>query len=580
MASEKKSNRPLVMGVQHVAASGHYMSAQAALEILEAGGNAIDAGVAAGLATGVLEGIHVSVAGVAPILIRIAATGEVVTISGLGTWPAAASAQYFIERHGGKIPAGVERTVMPAAPDAWITALERWGTMSFAEVARPAIRIAREGFPVYQHMANFLRTNEASIKRYPSTAAIYYPGGKTPDIGDVFLQSDLAASLQFMADEDRAASKGGRLAGLAAARDCFYRGDIAKKIIAFHESQGSLVTSADLAGFRVGVEPAVHGRFAGADIYTCGPWCQGPMLLQELNLLNAASLARWGHNSVESIHHIIEAVKLAAADREAYYGDPRFVNVPLAALLDGNYSAQRAALIDPLRAAPELPLPGNVEGVAWPGPQTNSAVMAPGPIDGDESVRDTSYSCVVDRWGNAFSVTPSDGNTAAPVVPGLGFVVSGRGSQSRAVIGHPSSVAPGKRPRLTPNPALAVIEGKMCMPFGTPGGDVQTQAMLQCLVNVLVYGMDPQTAVEAPRFASYSFPSSFAPNDYRPAVMCIEDRVTGEVGERLAGMGHKVEWWPSLAWQAGSVCMIKHDTGSGVKAGAADPRRTAYAVGW
>jgi gamma-glutamyltranspeptidase/glutathione hydrolase len=556
------------------------MAAQAGFQMLEAGGNAIDAGVAAGIATAVLEGVHVSFAGVAPIIIYLAKTEEVTTISGLGTWPASASAEYFRTRHGGKIPIGVERTVVPAAPDAWITALERYGTMSFADVAAPAIRFAKQGFPVYPHMALLIRRYRDVIKSFPSSSAIYLPGGKPPEIGDVFIQNDLAATLTFLADQEKSgAARGGRAGGLAAARDAFYRGDIAARIVRFHQEVGGLLTASDLAGFRVGIEPPVRLSYGDAQIFTCGPWCQGPMLLQELSLLDPGELKREGHNTSGYIHRLTEAIKLAAADRERYYGDPRKVDVPLDALLSQSYALSRRALIDPARAIDGLPEAGRVNGAPWPAaaePLQTRGI----PIAADETSADTSYLCAVDREGNVFSATPSDGNGTSPVIPGTGFVASPRGSQSRTDPAHPSSIAPGKRPRLTPNPALALFPGRAVMPFGTPGGDVQTQAMLQCLLNHVLFGMDPQSAVEAPRFATYSFPSSFYPNEYRPNVLALESRIARASGEQLAALGHEVEWWPELAWEAGSVCMIRHDLETGVKCGAADPRRTAYAVGW
>jgi gamma-glutamyltranspeptidase / glutathione hydrolase len=306
------------------------------------------------------------------------------------------------------------------------------------------------------------------------------------------------------------------------------------------------------------------------------------MLLQELALLDPATLARYGHNTPEYIHEIVEAIKLAAADREAYYGDPRFVEVPMAALLDDGYNRERRALIDQRRAADGLPQPGRVSGAGWPKPWNLPSAFAGERLSvmADETVLDTSYLCAVDRWGNAFSATPSDGNATAPIVPGLGFVPSPRGSQSRPEPDHACSVAPGKRPRLTPNPALAVRNGEWVMPFGTPGGDVQTQAMLQCLINFAVFGMNPQHAVEAPRFATFSFPSSFAPFEYRPNLLQLEGRIESDTGDALAERGHDVQWWADRAWPAGSVCMIHHDLGSGIKSAGADFRRTAYAVGW
>lgn len=569
-----RAHRPVISGLSHVAAAGHHMAAQAAMQVLEAGGNAVDAGCAAGIATGVLEGVHVSVAGVAPIMIYLAETRQVTTISGLGTWPKAASAAYFQQKHGGRIPTGIERTVIPAAPDAWITALERFGTMSFSEVAAASIRIARQGFPVYPYMHRFLAKNRSKIERYPSTKAIYYPGGEVPASGQVFVQSDLAATLQYMADEEQAAAgRGGRMAGLAAARHAFYQGDVAQKIVAYHRDHGGFVTAEDMAAFRVGVEASVMHRFDGIEVHACGPWCQGPMLLQELALLDAEELRALGHNSPGYLHRIIEAVKLAAADREAYYSDPRFVEVPMESLLSDAYSRQRRAMIDPQRAAPAMPPAGDPRKAA---PPPIRQVLS----EVEKSLLDTSFLCVIDRQGNAFSATPSDGNTESPIIPGTGFVASSRGSQSRADPTHPAAVEPGKRPRLTPNPALAVFRDGGVMPFGTPGGDVQTQAMLQCFLNVVLFDMDLQTAIEAPRVASYSFPSSFAPNDYRPGELCMEGRIAPETGEALTALGHTVVWWEDYTYEAGSICMARHDPASGVRTAAADLRRSAYAVGW
>jgi gamma-glutamyltranspeptidase/glutathione hydrolase len=194
--------------------------------------------------------------------------------------------------------------------------------------------------------------------------------------------------------------------------------------------------------------------------------------------------------------------------------------------------------------------------------------------------RDTSYICTVDRWGNTVSATPSDVSNDTPVIPGTGLCPSSRGSQNFMAEGHPSRVAPGKRPRLTPNPAMAVSPGKYVLPFGTPGGDVQSQAMLQVLMNIMLFDMDPQDAVEHPRVASYSYPDSFEPHHYYPGRLCMESRIDKETGEELAKRGHQVSWWPDRIWRAGAVCTIHADLESGILTGGADPRRPSYAVGW
>ena len=554
--------RPAIRARRHAIVAGHYLAAQAGFAILEAGGNAIDAGVAAGLALGVVHSDLVNVAGVAPIVLYSAARGRVETISGLGPWPRAMTADLFQREHGGRIPEGLLRTVVPAAPDAWITALARHGTMTFGEVAQGAIELARDGFVMYPLMASVIARKAESYRRWPSSAAIYLPGGRPPATGEVFVQADLARTLQYMADEERA-SGGPRAAGLAAARAAFYTGDVAAAITAFHRENGGLLDAGDLAAFRSEVGEPLRSTIAGTDVYACGPWCQGPALLQALRLLDVKALARHGHNSAEALHAMVEALKLAFADRERWYGDPRFVDVPVRALLSDDYTRRRRALIRPGEAWPGLPPAGAPAGGAPAG--------AP--------AHDTSYVCVIDEAGNAFSATPSDVSFDTPVIPGTGLCPSSRGSQSWADPAHPSSVAPGKRPRLTPNPALAIRDGAFLMPFGTPGGDVQIQAMVQAFLNVTVFGMNPQAAVEAPRCATHSFPNSFEPHDYHPGRLLLEARIPASVGEALAGWGHGVEWWPEWAWPAGAMCLLVKDLARGTIAAGADPRRPAYALG-
>src|SRR5215471_18586977 len=441
------THRPTIAVTRHAIAAGHYLATTAGFDILQAGGNAVDAGVAAGIALGVLQSDLVNVAGVAPIMIYRAESRDVVTIAGLGTWPKALDPDFFMREHGGKIPKGVLRTVVPAAPDAWITALKRYGTMSFGDVASAATRLAREGFPMYPLMAASLKRHEADHRAWPSTAEIFLPNGRLPEPGEIFRQTDLAASLQYMADEERAAASRGRESGLEAARDAFYRGDIARKIVAFMKEQGGLLSAEDLADYHSPVGPPERRRFGDLEVFTCAAWCQGPTLLQTMALLNGIDIAGLGHNSADYIHQITEALKLAFADREAYYGDPAIVDVPLATLISSEYAAERRKLIRPDRAAPEMPSPGDL-GRA--GARFRASLGDPDPEP------DTSYVCVADRYGNLFSATPSDGSYGSPVVPGTGLIPSNRGSQSRPDPRHPAGVAPGKRPRLTPNPALAI----------------------------------------------------------------------------------------------------------------------------
>lgn len=567
------SYRPPITGQRHMAVAGHYGAAHAAFRILEAGGNAVDAGVAAGLALGVLQSDIVNVAGVAPILVYIAERDEVISIPGLGTWPKAASAEYFRKNFGGDMPRGLLRTVVPAAPAAWIKALATYGTLSFGDVAAAAIHFARDGFPMHPLMAETITTHEADYRAWPSTAAIYLPNGKPPRVGEIFVQSDLARSLQYMCDQEKVHAGKGRLAGLQAARDAFYKGDIASTFADFHRKNGGWLTMEDLAGFEVDIERPVNVSYKQHTLFMCPPWCQGPALGQALKLIEGIDLKALGYNSQGYVHTMTEAFKLVFADRERYYGDPRFVDVPLARLLSDAYATERRAMIRPDRAYPGMPPAG--DGSRAKVAETDGA---------PRSQLDTSYVCVVDRHGNVFSATPSDTSSESPVIPGTGLVPSMRGTQSWTDADHASVVAPGKRPRLTPSPALALgrrgPKGRELLPFGTPGGDVQIQAMAQAFLNMVEHGMDPQQAVEAPRFATQSFPDSFQPHTYLPNRLMLEARLPASVGEHLVRLGHDVKWWPQFVWKAGAVCAIRKDPDSGLMFAGADPRRPTYALGW
>lgn len=586
-------HRTAVDAETHAIAAGHDLATQAGLEILEAGGNAVDAGVAAGMALGVLHSDLVNFAGVAPIMIRMADTGEVVTIDGLGVWPKAASVEFFEQTYGGEMPTGIHRTVVPAAPAAWICALERFGTLSFGDVAQYAMRYARDGFPTYPVFARFIADNQDAYRKSPASAAIYLPGGQPPQVGDVFVQSDLGASIQYMIDQEQAC-QGDRKSKLKAARDAFYKGDIAAKICAYHADNGGFLAPDDMAEYQVRFEAPLVAPFADMEIYACGPWCQGISLAQAVRMLDGIDLAALGHNSTAYIHTLTEAFKLVFADREAFVTDPAFFDVPVAGMLADDYLAARRALIDPASAFPEMPPAGNPAGnpvgASTAAPFAASGALSPGgdPHDTqplkteqlrDPGSADTSYVAVIDGAGNMFSATPSDPSADTVVIPGTGLCPSSRGSQSRGTSASINALAPGKRPRLTPNPAIALKDGKPLMAFGTPGGDVQIQAMIQVFANAYVFGMDIQAAVEAPRFSTYSFPSSFAPNAYHPGLLMVEESIPDAVFDGLSALGHKAERWDDGTWKAGSVLAVQRDPASGRLAAGADTRRAGTARG-
>ncbi|HXU89973.1 MAG TPA: gamma-glutamyltransferase family protein [Methylomirabilota bacterium] len=549
------------IGSRWAVAAGHSLAAEAAARILGAGGNAIDAGVAAGFCLGVVHPDMVSVAGVAPILVHVARARETFQVSGVGPYPRASTLQYF-RSLGNEIPVGLPRTVVPAAPDAWCTALERWGTMSFADAIAPALEHAERGFPVSQFSAFQMTTNAAKYTRWPTSAALYLKDGRGFRMGERLVQAELAETLRRMIHAEARAG-GSRAAGVRAARDEFYRGETAKRIVEFHRLHEGPLGAADLADFQVEVTPALTGTYGGWQVAVCGFWCQGPVLLQMLNLLDGVDMKALGHNSPEYLHRIAETVKIAFADRDAYYGDPSFVKIPAARLLSKSYAAERRTLVRE-RAWREMPPAGERREVV--------------PLAGGASDSlDTSYVAVVDADGNGFSATPSDPNVDSPVVAGVGCVVSPRGSQGWLDPDHASVVAPGKRPRLTPAPAMVLRDGALVMPFGTPGGDVQQQAMLQVLLNTLVHDMPPQQAVEAPRVASRSFPDSFWPHVFAPGKLEVERRIPAEVREALTARGHDVAEWPEWEWRAGAVCAVRVAE-DGARWTGADPRRGAHAI--
>jgi len=568
-----------VIGTRWAVAAGHALAAEAAARVLVAGGNAIDAGVAAGLTLGVVHPDMVSVAGVAPILVHVARTGETFQVSGVGPYPRASTVAYFRERHGGQIPPGLPRTVVPAAPDAWLTALERWGTMSFADVAHAPTEHAERGFPISAFSAYQMGANVEKYRRWPTSIPLLLRDGRAYRTGEILVQRELGETLRRMARAEAKAG-GSREAGIRAARDEFYRGETARRIAEFHRAEGGPLASEDLAEFSVEVAPALTTTFGAYEVAACGFWCQGPTLLQMLNLLEGVNLAALGHNSPAYLHRIVETVKLAFSDRDAYYGDPRFVKIPVAGLLSKAYAEARRALVG-ARAWPDMPPAGDPYRLTAERRREAALPVTGGsqPVQagrGSDEL-DTSYVAVVDEAGNGFSATPSDPNVDSPVVPGVGCVVSPRGSQGWLDPEHPSVVAPGKRPRLTPAPAMAFTGGRLFMPFGTPGGDVQQQAMLQVFLNVTVYGMELQRAIEAPRVASRSFPDSFWPHAHAPGKLEVERRIPRETRDALGGLGHAVVEWPEWEWRAGAVCAVRVGP-DGTRWAGADPRRGSHAI--
>lgn len=554
--------------------AGHYLASAAANRILEAGGNAADAGVAGGVCLNVVQPDLTSIGGVAPVAYFDSGTTEVSTVSGLGPWPKEVDLDWLAVE--GRIPPGVRRSVVPSAMGAWLTTLEHFGSMSLSDVLAPAIELAAEGFRVTNIMHDTFADPGAlaGLRRWESNTEIYLTEyGEAPPMGAPIIQSDLARTLEKLVEASVGSES--REEGIVAARDRFYKGDIAAAMVSFVRDQGGWLSMEDLEEFAAEVEPALSTEYRGNRVYGCNAWCQGPAVLQTLNILEGFDMANIAQGSANYYHLILESLKSVFADRERYYGDPRFVDVPIDGLLNKDYAAERRAQINHGSATPGMPEPGD----AWaystkePSGDWTAPKARPGRIEPD-----TSYLCVVDQWGNAFSATPSDGASGTPVVPGLGFIVSSRGVQSWIDPSHPSSIRPGKRPRLTPNPGMVVKDGEFVMPYGTPGADVQPQAMIQFLVGHLDHGLDIQQAMETPRAATYSFPGTHDPHAYNPGLVRIEARAGDRTMNELANRGHRIEAWPEWTGVAGSLSAIRASAED--YQGAADPRRVAYAFGW
>ena len=570
----RPSWRPTVIGKRYAVACGHYLAATAAVRVLERGGNAVDAGVTAAMALAILQPDIVSFSGVAPTLVYRKSDRTVHSLAGLGWWPQSTDIERLRSEGNGVVPDGLLRTVMPAAPAPHIEALLQFGTISFEEAASAAHEIARDGFAAYPGFVRHMEKFQDKYRRWPSSADIYLPGGRPPRIGEIFRQEQLARSIAGMMQAERSAA-GNRAAKLRAARDHYYKGPIAEGIAAFHREHRGFVTREDLAAFEVPVEKSISCSYKAHQIHSCDTWCQGISLLQSLKILEGIDLPALGHNTPAYIHMTGEALNLAFADREAYVGDPRFVDVPVAGMLSAEYAATQRARIDTAKAFGALPAPGRPPGTSR---DAFVPLLSSYPTAVPGTALDTIYCCVVDADGNAYSATLSDNARDTPVIPSLGGTVSSRGAQGRLEAGHPAEVRPGKRPRLTPAPALALSDGEFVMGFGTPGGDVQTQAMLQVYLNVTEFGMTVQQAIEEPRFGTFIFPNSFSPHAI--GKFNVESRVPDSTLAALKNLGHPVQPWSALTPAAGAVCAIRRDPETGWLHAGADPRREAYAIAW
>jgi len=593
--------RPVVRGKRGVVAGGAPLSVEAGLRILQRGGNAVDAGVATILAASVIEFSHFSFGGEVPILIKLK-DQKVVVIEGMGQAPMKATREFFVNRaqsenaptltspgqttmpgarKGGLIPStGPLAATVPGVLDACVVALDQFGTKTLAEVMEPAIQLA-DGFPLDELRVNYIKTRSPIFSQWPDAKRIFLPNGEIPKVGDIFVQADLARTLRAIVQAEHLASRGtrnNRHAGLMAARDYFYRGPIARRIGAYMQANGGLLAADDFAKFAAKVGQPVETNYRGYEVYKAGFWTQGPALIETLNMLEGFDLKKMGHNSPSYIHTLAEALKLAMADRDRYYGDPNFVKIPMTELLSKDYAALRRPLIDERHASlaqqPGDPL--NMKAVLASAAQTIGRASALPEI---ERANDTTCVNVVDKDGNLFSATPSGAWLPAVVAGDTGVLMGQRLQSSLTDPNSPNVVAPGKRPRITLTPTLVLKGGEPFMVLSTPGGDNQDQALLQVFLNIIEFGMNPQEAVEAPRFDTQHYVSSFDDHEFLPGSLNVESRVSLKTIQELSEKGHKVKVqgeWGTLS----APTVIIYDPKNGVAAAGADPRRSRYAVAW
>jgi len=585
--------RPVVRGKRGVVAGGQPLSVEAGLRILQRGGNAVDAGVATILAASVIEFSHFSFGGEVPILIKLKSQ-KVVVIEGMGQAPAKATREFFVNRteasgattmpgarKAGLIPStGPLAATVPAVLDACVTALDQFGTKTLAEVMEPAIQLA-DGFPIDELRVQYIKTRAPIFSQWEAAKRVFLPGGEIPKVGDLFVQADLARTLREIVRAERLASKGmrnNRHAGLMAARDYFYRGPIAHRIGNYMQANGGLIAADDFAKFAAKVGQPVETNYRGYEIYKAGFWTQGPAMIETLNMLEGFDLKKMGHNSPTYIHTLAEALKLAFADRDRYYGDPNFVKIPTTELLSKEYAALRRPLIDERHAslAQQPGDPMNMKAVLASAVQTVGRASTVPQI---ERANDTTCVNVVDKEGNMFSATPSGAWLPAVVAGDTGVLMGQRLQSSLTDPNSPNVVAPGKRPRITLTPTIVLKNGEPFMVLSTPGGDNQDQALLQVLLNIIEFGMNPQEAVEAPRFDTQHYVSSFDDHEFLPGSLSVESRVGLKTIQELSEKGHKVKVqaeWGTLS----SPTVITYDPKTGVAAAGADPRRSRYAVAW
>jgi gamma-glutamyltranspeptidase/glutathione hydrolase len=552
-------------------AAGHPLAAEAGMRILKAGGNAMDAAIATWAVQGEVEPGMTGLGADMFVLYYNAKTREVKFINGTGFAAKAATIDFYKSK-GGIPDEGPLSIAVPGAVGGAAYAVKTYGTKTLAEVLKPAIEIADEGFPVSEALADGIRSAKAKIEKFPSTTKIYFKDGKPLVMGDVIRNPDLSRTLRAIG---------------AQGPDAFYKGDIAKNTAAFLKANGGIIGEADLASYQPFEDAAIHVNYRGVEVYECPPNSQGFVMLEALTILEGYKLKEMGRNSAPYLHAVTESLKLSFADRNAYVGDPKFVPaIPMQALLSKEYAAIRRSQIDPNRAIAGEPAPGDPRGMkataagqaqVYASPQARPADVKP--FDPNEILNLTTYLAVVDKDHNMESITSSllSGFGSGVVVDKGGFLMNDRMRYFYLDPKNVNSLQPGKRTRQTINPAMALKDGKPWIAFGTPGSDTQPQTQLQFFLNVAEFGMNVQEALEQPTVISNSFQDSYQPHEVKGKLL-TPALLPRSVQEALAAKGHVLDIRNVKG--VGSVKAILVDPRTGVLMGGVSPTGDSYVMAW
>jgi gamma-glutamyltranspeptidase / glutathione hydrolase len=591
----RAAERPPVMGRNAGISAGHPLTTAAAFEVLTKGGNAFDAGVAAMLVGGVVEQDLYSLGGEGLVLVYPQKTRHVVSIVGQGWAPKAATIDWYTSRGKDLNGSGLDPAVVPGVVHAALTVLEKWGTMSFEQVSVRAIEYAERGFPLRPRTVLAIDNNRKFIDQWPDNKRNWLkPDGSAYKAGETIKLPDLAQTLRLMVQAERRAARKGRAAGIIAARDRFYKGDIARDMVAFLKTRQAPFELDDFAEFFAKVEAPATTSYRGYDVYKHSFGSQGPVLLEALNILEQFDLKSMKRNSPEYVHTVVEAMKLAYADRDSYYGDPAFVTTPAEGLLSKEYAKQRAKLIDSHQALKGYlagnPLPFDSKVKEWTywvanvaeGSESHQSAPDADPTPG--IVKDTTHISVIDREGNVFDCTPSGAWIPTSVILGkTGIAMSVRGESFWLDKTKAAQLRPRSRPRYTLTPSIVLKNGEPFMAIGTPGGDNQEQTILQSFLNVVEFWPEwypnLHDAFRWPRVQTLHFYGSFWPHPAGFNKLNVESDMPDGVFEGLKAKGHDVsKIAPASIPSCATAVLI--DPATGNRIAGADPRRDCYAMAY